>query len=180
MGAEHSLCSRIDDFSYDPVAESPAAYVRVVRANLLTNMVATKDVVDTSEMTLDQLRAYYEEGGANRLKSMNADQQQDLFKQFVVSFASFLSPLKVEFSSVGPIKQAAAGVHAQGQPVPVKEADSRPPQPLHQAEELQTKIIGPQLQQSQQLQHPQQKPQRQQRRGHFCDDQTSGRRRQRK
>ena len=96
MGAEHSLCSRIDDFSYDPVAESPAAYVRVVRANLLTNMVATKDVVDTSEMTLDQLRAYYEEGGANRLKSMNADQQQDLFKQFVVSFASFLSPLKVE------------------------------------------------------------------------------------
>ena len=87
-----SLCSRIDEYTYDPISESPAAYVRDLRTRHMSRLIEQmeKDEKDTEEMTLEELRAYYDAGGANRLQGMDASAKQDLFKQFLVRAISTL------------------------------------------------------------------------------------------
>ena len=46
---------------------------------------ANERQVNTDDMTIDELRAYYDAGGKNRLRSMDTSQQEDLFKKFIVS-----------------------------------------------------------------------------------------------
>jgi len=88
MGAEFSLCSRFEDFNYDSVSESPAAYVgefrRIHMADFMAQQASMRQV-NTDDMTIDELRAYYDAGGKNRLRSMDSSQQEDLFKKFIVS-----------------------------------------------------------------------------------------------
>ena len=76
MGGEYSLCARIDDMTYDPVAEQPSAYVRQYRIQHLNQlMVQQANAVpekNTEDMTIEELRAYYDAGGANRVAAMDA------------------------------------------------------------------------------------------------------------
>ena len=46
---------------------------------------------NTEDMTIEELRAYYDAGGANRVAAMDSAQQQDLFKQFLVSIAHLVA-----------------------------------------------------------------------------------------
>jgi hypothetical protein len=67
--------------------------------------------INTDDMTIDELRAYYDAGGANRLRSMDTFQQEDLFKKFIVS-KSILSITQPAY--IGRAKQKANRGNAQG------------------------------------------------------------------
>ena len=66
-----ALCSKYDELSYDPVMESPAAYVAAQRKLFHRQMaqmqVTADEEVNTDEMTVEELRAYYDAGGKSRL-----------------------------------------------------------------------------------------------------------------
>ena len=40
---------------------------------------------NTDEMTVEELRAYYDAGGASRLQKMSDNEQADMFRKFTVS-----------------------------------------------------------------------------------------------
>ena len=42
-----------------------------------------KDQIDVDDMTIEQLKEYYDKGGARRIKKMDAKGQQSLFKKFI-------------------------------------------------------------------------------------------------
>ena len=94
MGA--TVCSRIDDWGYDAasVNDSPAAYVvaqREIHMRFIMAQETEGDDVDPDDMTIEELRAYYDRGGARRLKNMSMADQQNMFKRFTVSrLAKFL------------------------------------------------------------------------------------------
>ena len=48
---------------------------------------------NTDDMTIEELRAYYDKGGANRVANLDAGAQEDLFKKFIVR--NQLSPFSV-------------------------------------------------------------------------------------
>ena len=88
MGA---VCERADEWGYyDPVLESPAAYVVNLRKEMvMEQMYMRKQRVvvekDPADMTVDELKAYYDRGGANRLQGMDEGDQQDMFRKYTVS-----------------------------------------------------------------------------------------------
>ena len=88
------MCERIDG---NP-GLSPAAYVKSLREEHMHRMLRASgprqdsdDEVtfkDPEDMTLDELREYYNKGGASRLQKMTSSEQSDLFKQYIVSVKS--------------------------------------------------------------------------------------------
>lgn len=59
-------CSKIDDWTYEPVNESPAAYVADMRKRMQMNpmvVIMEEDQVNTEDMTADELREYYDNLG---------------------------------------------------------------------------------------------------------------------
>lgn len=117
MGGEYSLCSRFDDITYDPVLYQPSAYVRVVRQQHMRELMAAQahlpKVENTDEMTIDELRAYYDRGGANRVAAMDASAQEDLFKKFLVSSPVIWAHANHLVREPGVPKQATAEPGAQ-------------------------------------------------------------------
>jgi len=72
------ICSPCGDIGYDPVAESPAAYVCMMRERALTHLVANMeldndedDAEELEGMTQTQLRDYYDRKVKSRLASMS-------------------------------------------------------------------------------------------------------------
>ena len=82
-----NLCSRYDDFITDPVTERPSAYVVAMRQKHYKNMLMQnkEEKVDTEFMTVEELRAYYDRGGASRLQHMGVVDQAEMFKRYTVS-----------------------------------------------------------------------------------------------
>ena len=87
------LCTACSDLGYDPVAESPAAYVCMMRERALNQMVANNEVSDSEEedeayfqsLSKAEQRAYYDKKVKKRLAKMSAGDQQAMFKRFNVS-----------------------------------------------------------------------------------------------
>ena len=67
-------CSKLDDWNYDPVSESPARYVADMRKRMqMTQFAVVKEeILDEENMTADELREYYDRVGKNKLDSLDA------------------------------------------------------------------------------------------------------------
>ena len=74
-----SACSRYDAWVYDPVHECPSAYVKDMKQNMKFRVnekrAKRKKQVKIEDMTVDQLREYYDKQGKSLLDGMDdADQ----------------------------------------------------------------------------------------------------------
>ena len=73
MGIE--FCNGVEDWGVDQEAEMPHMYVKAMRERHMQNLMNEDDGVDEDEMTIEQLKEYYDKGGARRIKKMDAKGQ---------------------------------------------------------------------------------------------------------
>lgn len=67
-------CSKIDEWTYDPIQESPAAYVADMRKRMEMHAVIKieEHKANTEEMTVEEMRAYYDRIGQDEIEGMDA------------------------------------------------------------------------------------------------------------
>ena len=70
-----TFCSGVEEWAADPIAEMPHMYVKAMRERHMQNLINDEDDVDEAEMTLEELKEYYDKGGARRVGKMTARDQ---------------------------------------------------------------------------------------------------------
>ena len=89
------VCTSCENFGYDPITESPAAYVCMMRERAMEELLYAdmdKNQAQDSDdeewynsLTKAEQRAYYDKKVKSRLNKMSAGDQAALFKRFNVS-----------------------------------------------------------------------------------------------
>ena len=70
-----SACTKYDEWVYDPVHERPSAYVKDMKEKMKFSVkekrAKHKKQIKIEDMTVDQLREYYDKQGRNLLDGMD-------------------------------------------------------------------------------------------------------------